>query len=288
MDANESDSSDSDSDSGSEDDQSVTEEEQLRIAAAAVEERDQQLTSLLARKDELPLRTRNRLNELVFELLTKMKKDVHEMICHNNSRDDDDRGLDSSRDTEAQVETALRFFPEVISQPCWEDGDEDEGEGEGEEYPIQRLCNNRKAVSFIAGVARLAIEYHSFEDHERGGLLLEDFHNDNTFRNIMYHFTVSRPPIIVIVTLLKRLRRMGLSKKDDIKEYRLVFLLCACPVTVPEKVFQFLVEWDPTSLVHTDGDGVFPLHYACGTIFNPGRISCSLGVRNSVLSFPKR
>jgi len=95
------------------------------------------------------------------------------MICDNNDGDDDAnyRGLDSSRDTEAQVETALRFFPEVISQPCWEDGDEDEGEDEDEdeEYPIQRLCNNRKALSFIAGVARLAIEYHSFEDHERGG-----------------------------------------------------------------------------------------------------------------------
>ena len=78
--------------------------------------------------------------------------------------------MDSTRDTEAQVETAIRFFPKVISQPCWEDGEE--------KYPLQRICVsnevkcNVKAVSFITVLARLAIEFHSFEDHERGGLLI--------------------------------------------------------------------------------------------------------------------
>jgi len=66
---------DSDNDSGSEDDQSVTEEEQLLIAAAAVEKRDRQLTSLLERKEELPLRTRKKFDELVAELSTKTKEE---------------------------------------------------------------------------------------------------------------------------------------------------------------------------------------------------------------------
>jgi len=147
---------------------------------------DLKLSSLLERKNELPLRTRNKFNALVAELLTKTKDDIHDMICDNHINDDDDdyRGLDSYRDTEAQLETAIRFFPEVITQKY----------GEDEEYPIQRLCfSNVKSVSFIAVIAQVAIELHSFEDHERGGLLIEDKDTDNTFVNLMYNVSTRYP-----------------------------------------------------------------------------------------------
>jgi hypothetical protein len=40
--------------------------------------------------------------------------DVHELLCNNDA--ENYRGLDSDRDTEAEVETAIRFFPpEVLS-----------------------------------------------------------------------------------------------------------------------------------------------------------------------------
>jgi len=165
------------------------------------------LTSLFERKNELPLRTRNKF-DLVLELLTKTKDDIHDMICDTNIGDANANygGLDSSRDTEAEVETAIRFFPEVISQTY--------GEGIRKEYSIQRLCFG-KAVSFIAVIAPLAIEFHSFEDHERGGLLIEGRDTDNAFENLMYNFT--RPDQNdFILTLLNRLRRMGLFKKDDL------------------------------------------------------------------------
>eukprot|EP00751_Fragilariopsis_kerguelensis_P040226 CAMPEP_0171007286 /NCGR_PEP_ID=MMETSP0736-20130129/19709_1 /TAXON_ID=186038 /ORGANISM="Fragilariopsis kerguelensis, Strain L26-C5" /LENGTH=69 /DNA_ID=CAMNT_0011437827 /DNA_START=124 /DNA_END=329 /DNA_ORIENTATION=- len=63
------------------------------------------------------------------------------MICDNNDGDDDTdyRGLDSRRDTEAQVETALRFFPEVIPSTKIQKYGEDEDGDELAEYPIQRL-----------------------------------------------------------------------------------------------------------------------------------------------------
>ena len=255
----------SENENDSEDEQSVTEEEQLLVAAAAIEERDQKLSSLLEQKNELPVRTRNKFNALVAELLTQTKDDIHEMICDNNIEDAEYRGLDSSRDTEAEVETALRFFPEVISQPC---GENEEG---GEEYPIQRLCisnegkYNVKAISFIAVVAPLAIEFHSFEDHARGGLLLTDYAGDNTFRNLLYNLATTRQHLSrpdqndLIITLLIRLRRMGLFTKCDIRDYRLVSLSCDRG-NLLERGFQFLVEWYPTSLVQTNENGWLPLH----------------------------
>eukprot|EP00751_Fragilariopsis_kerguelensis_P013342 CAMPEP_0170760910 /NCGR_PEP_ID=MMETSP0733-20121128/1846_1 /TAXON_ID=186038 /ORGANISM="Fragilariopsis kerguelensis, Strain L26-C5" /LENGTH=140 /DNA_ID=CAMNT_0011100771 /DNA_START=35 /DNA_END=457 /DNA_ORIENTATION=- len=127
------------------------EAETAAAAAAAViadeteiEENEQKLTSLLKRKKELPLRTRNTLNGLVKELLSRTKDEIHEMLCDQN--EENYQGLDSDRDTEAEVETALRFFPEVISLRT---------ENSGNEYPIQRLCRfsnykcNVKAASFF-------------------------------------------------------------------------------------------------------------------------------------------
>ena len=133
------------------------------LREAGIKRRDLKLASFLERKNKLLLRIRNKFNALVLELLTKTKEDIHEMICNKNIDDDDDyQGLDSSRDTEAKVETAIQFFPEVISQPYAEEGEE-------EKYPIQWICFSKecdcnvKAVSFIALFARLAIEFLSFE-----------------------------------------------------------------------------------------------------------------------------
>eukprot|EP00751_Fragilariopsis_kerguelensis_P042104 CAMPEP_0171008876 /NCGR_PEP_ID=MMETSP0736-20130129/20899_1 /TAXON_ID=186038 /ORGANISM="Fragilariopsis kerguelensis, Strain L26-C5" /LENGTH=131 /DNA_ID=CAMNT_0011440207 /DNA_START=624 /DNA_END=1019 /DNA_ORIENTATION=+ len=94
---------DSDDDDDDDDQSLITEEEEVTVNAEAIEERDLQLRSLLQRKNELPLRTRNKLKVLVFELLTKTKDDIHEMICDNKNSDEDDadyRGFDSSRDTQ--------------------------------------------------------------------------------------------------------------------------------------------------------------------------------------------
>ena len=110
------------------DDQSLTEEE---ATAETIKERDLKLSSLLERKHELPLRTRNKFNALVAKLLTKTKEDIHAMICKNDIDYADYQGLDRSCDTEAQVETAIRFFPEVVSQCYLYEGDE------GEVCPIQ-------------------------------------------------------------------------------------------------------------------------------------------------------
>merc|ERR1712238_119599 len=48
------------------------------------------------------------------------------------------------------------------------------------------------------------------------------------------------------------------------RDYNLVSLLCQAE-DFPERGFQFLVEWDPTSLVQTDINGWLPLRWAAQT-----------------------
>jgi hypothetical protein len=142
--------------------------------------------------------TRNKTDEIVEKFLQDLEDDIHDMLCDINidSEADNYHGLDIDRDTDEEIETSIRFFPEVLSrrsQLVW-DHEEDEfvegeGEGEGEgDYPIQHLsflrneygcwrCNV-EAVSFIPVVARLAIELGLFEEEERGGLFLN---NENVF-----------------------------------------------------------------------------------------------------------
>jgi hypothetical protein len=108
------------------------------------------------------------------------------MLC-DNGVDEDYRGLDSDRDTEEEIETAIRFFPDVLSRQkkfVWDIDDEDEDQDGDFYYPIQLLALtrrdgtskawcNEKAVYFIPLLARLAIELCLlFDDEaERGGLL---------------------------------------------------------------------------------------------------------------------
>ena len=48
---------------------------------------------------------------------------------------------------------------------------------------------------------------------------------------------------------------------------------------LPERVFQFLVEWDPPSLVQTDYYGQLPLHIAAQTNIRTFQIVFSYGIR---------
>jgi hypothetical protein len=89
--------------------------EQERIAASAATKRRRHLkiSSVLALKEEFPLRKGDKIDELIKEFLENLGDDIHDMLCENDLRNY--RGLDSDRDTEEEVETAIRFFPEVLS-----------------------------------------------------------------------------------------------------------------------------------------------------------------------------
>jgi hypothetical protein len=92
--------------------------EPLRIAttaAAAVERGRLESIMVLERKEEFILRTTKKIGLLVERFFENLGDDIHDMLCDNNNNYDY-RGLNSDRDTEEEVETAIRFFPDVLSR----------------------------------------------------------------------------------------------------------------------------------------------------------------------------
>ena len=166
--------------------------------------RDDAVISAIRRKKELPLRTRDKMNELVDAFLEHLKADIHCMLCSRYTaanenlqfeEDDEYYGLDSDRDTEEEVEAVIRLFPRVLSTVFRTEWPNTYGDDyEHLKHPIQLLAFSRitpaygcnaKAVSFIPIVVRLAIEFGSFEERERGGLLCEANSDTNALLDLM-------------------------------------------------------------------------------------------------------
>ncbi|MGK3734451.1 MAG: hypothetical protein ACI8RD_001886 [Bacillariaceae sp.] len=70
------------------------------------------MISVLEGCDEYPLRTRNKIDELVDNFIDELGDDIHDMICDNNiTTREHYRGLDSDRGTEAEVENCYSILP---------------------------------------------------------------------------------------------------------------------------------------------------------------------------------
>ena len=239
--------------------------------------------SVLERQETYSFRTRNKIDILTEEFLDKIVNDIHAMICDLKVGTEDYKGLDSDRDTEAEVETTVRFFPEVLTRrkeivwDCYnEHGEFEEDVVEGF-YPFQLIACvrsnnfsrcNAKAVSFIPVFAKVAIELGLFEEQYRGGLLCQDSCSGNVLQDLMCTDTIKvgdreehEYNENVFLQVLIRLRKMGLLQKEDIHKYRLLNQLCAQhnSFCFAERRFRFLVDWDPTALMHIKNDSV-PLH----------------------------
>jgi hypothetical protein len=261
------------------------EQEQERLAEAqrkiAASERLQKLILVLKKKEKLPSETGNEIDGLVEEFLDKVETNIRNLLC---SKGDPEtgyyHGLDSNRDTKEEVETAIRFFPDVLSHR--------REYYDGEMYPIQLMAFawneegcygcNVKTVSFVPVVARLAIELGSFEEQYRGGLLCADQAGNNVLRRLMCtympdHLRSNREHHELADTkylqVLIQLRQMGLLKKEDIKRYDMLSSLFQDDEDdedfyLAEKRYRFLTEWDPTELIrrNTHFYGYIPLHYA--------------------------
>jgi hypothetical protein len=70
--------------------------------------------NVLNQHEELPILTRNKIDTLVDNFLETIKRQIHEMLVDNEihliNPDNGYCGLDVDRDTEDEVETAIRFF----------------------------------------------------------------------------------------------------------------------------------------------------------------------------------
>jgi hypothetical protein len=230
------------------------------------------VNSILEKHGKFPVQNRNSIDELVDRFLEQVGNSVHDLLCSNDADADNYRGLDSDRDTEDEVETAVRFFPDVLSRRA----------GHFDEYPIQLMhclygasgyrCN-LKAVSFVPIVARLAVEYGMFGENERGGLLVEeDPDSENTLQRLVSssHFLDDNPDNIEhnelvdakYLQVLIQLRKLGLLKKKDICNFDLLTFLCRTKDYFPKKRVHFLSQWDSNELTRPDSDRALPLHYA--------------------------
>ena len=206
--------------------------------------------------------------------LKDLCRDIGDMLCDQSYDEDKYRGLDSSRDTEEEVITAIRFFPETLTnvgghwgkyvcvQVLWkEDGS-------------ARRYSNTKAVFFVHVLAKLAIEYNSFEKDLRGGLLDDDAGESYTSLAYIvysqrggdedYHRNADN----VFLEELIRLDQMDLLKKEDIQRYDLVSeTMRFGSKYFAERRFQFLVQLDPYSLIHTHDDKYLPLVVAASNFW---------------------
>ena len=261
------------------------EDEEQRAAIAAARLRHQQrpekqrrkLSKVLEQAENFPVRQRMKINQLVDYFLSKLEEDIYRMVT--DQRIIDYRGLDSERDTEAEVETALRIFPHTLRRRK-----RDESGNNLTLYPIHCLSlktdgtddnidnyygRNIESASFIHLFARLAIELKSFEENERGGLLIRVTESNQYSKNILGWLASSPQPNAdkdindhiqhgdeVCLLEMIQLRKMNLMKKEDIPQFRLIEI----PNFYPRRL-RFLVEWCPQSLPHVHTWGHVSLHF---------------------------
>ena len=244
------------------------------------------LLSLLEQYNACPSRTRNNIDDLVAKALEKAEDDAHEMICDQNVGDDY-RGLDINRDTIKEVETIVRIFPNTLSkrkETKWRTNEEGvEGwvatTHEEGNLPIQCILAvygpegiryNLKAFPFLSDLARLGTELNQFEEEERGGLFIDNF---NILRRLVVDLSQEYNQRVenVCQSQFIQLQRMGLFMEGDIPRYELVHNSFSHD-HFAINTFQFLVEWCPTSLVHTNEYGRLPLHIAAQSTIQAFRI----------------
>ena len=172
--------------------------------------------------------TLNKMEEFANQLLNTIAFDIRNMINDRRTVEEGYNGLDDTRDTEDQVETAIRFQPEalVVYERTIFGG-----------YSISKLnvlafvrtnipyrlydeeyvlCNI-KAVTFVPLFVRLAIELNSFEEATRGGLL-QKYHGKNMLQRLLYSSDANSPYNTiqhhqavdnVFLSVLERLRGSG-------------------------------------------------------------------------------
>ena len=211
------------------------------------------------------------------QFINNVKEDIHKMLTDTRTEEMGYDGLDSERDTEEEVAIAIRSCPEVLTQ-------RDERFGF---YPIscltcmmrrhnrnedRKIVRNVKAISFVHLFVQLAIEFNSFPNEERGGLLIE-YEGDRTgicglvvsshsSCDEEYQQHVDSTFLAVLI----RLRRSGYLVENDIQQYNLVNTICLRKQFSVRR-FRFLIEWDPSALLQTDEDGSFlPLHWVADNL----------------------
>jgi len=174
--------------------------------------------------------------------------------------------VDSDRDTPQQVETLVRFFPELLDPHQFSDC--------FKSYPLMnknlfvQMARREKAVSFIPLLAKLSLELHKDSGSvvgSRGGLLFYDRGEDECgLRAIVSNCNSSdtNEEDTRYLDVIKELRANNLLFKEDIQREDLLHCALNAYQLVSDferveferrirylvEIIQYLVEWDPESL----------------------------------------
>ena len=174
-------------------------------------------------------------------------------------------GLDRNRNiyTGKEVETMIRFFPELLSEK-----DDLTGECLIQHQRFVFLNGNgngnldfdfENAYSFVPLFAKLGIELGQFEEADRGGLFLKFPEcQQNVLQFIVCCFYICEEKKLDkayskhhqslderILAVLNKLRELKLLKKEDILQHNLLGLLCTRNYEeFPDKRFNFFCDWN--------------------------------------------
>lgn len=187
-------------------------------------------------------------------------------------------GLDCDRDTHEEIETAIRFFPQILCEKYW-----------GTHPPIYAQLAYFKSVSFIPILAKLGIEFNQFEKEERGGLFYREW---NVLKSLVnndcrdwYDEDDEYQQSLVdekYVAVVKSLWKMNIIQKEDIVREDLMWELSKNNF-FPERRFRYLIGLDPNCFynrqpsiyriwLQRNNIRVFRIIFELGTLHFPNEI----------------
>eukprot|EP01083_Nonionella_stella_P175281 610009_1 len=136
--------------------------------------------------------------------------------------------------TEEQVKAIIDVFPESLSM-----------QNNFSHLPVQNAVYYSEMVSFIPLLAKEGIRLNIGGNESRGGLIYNDH---NALVDLVSAEDKTEESNVKYKQVLEKLREMGLLKKEDVKNFRLLYRSFS-PYSTP--IFEMLAAWDPDSLITT-------------------------------------
>eukprot|EP01083_Nonionella_stella_P153755 494398_1 len=134
--------------------------------------------------------------------------------------------------TEEQVKAIIDVFPESLSM-----------QNNFSHLPVQNAVYHSEMVSFIPLLAKEGIRLNIGGNESRGGLIYNDH---NALVDLVSAEDKTEESNVKYKQVLEKLREMGLFKKEDIKNFELLWH-SADSGNAP--MFEMLTAWDPDSLI---------------------------------------
>jgi len=226
----------------------------------------QKVMSIINIKSELPPEFESAINEVLNDaadgLLFRIRNSLQDLIYNYK---EDEEGEKVVRDTllttieEKQFETAIRFFPDILSDKMLYRG--------YQHYPIEWMAlpiygkYDLRNASLIPLMVELGIELRQFDEELRGGLLSTHLRGcrcgcPNVLQRIVcYDLKENENNQLLdecFLTVWNRLKENNHFIKEDLRQHnllgRLIFSSKHAGRCFSEARFRYIVDWDPMTL----------------------------------------